>query len=153
MANKDWGVAVSPSRWRPKPHQANAIKAVTDGFDKHARGQLIMACGTGKTLAAMWIAEQIKSSLTLVLAPSLSLVSQNLGEMGRWGLKFLSDKALELNREVLTRPKGITGELLGEKLQLESLCSSMMCFLFPLFSRITATVSKDTPGCWCQRSY
>ena len=42
-----------------------------------------MACGTGKTLTALWIAEQLQSSLTLVLVPSLSLVQQNLAEWGR----------------------------------------------------------------------
>ncbi len=42
-----------------------------------------MACGTGKTLTALWIAERLRSSLTLVLVPSLSLVQQNLSEWGR----------------------------------------------------------------------
>ena len=42
-----------------------------------------MACGTGKTLTAMWIAERLESSLSLVLVPSLSLVKQNLDEWGR----------------------------------------------------------------------
>ena len=34
-------------------------------------------------LTALWIAEQLQSSLTLVLVPSLSLVQQNLAEWGR----------------------------------------------------------------------
>jgi hypothetical protein len=42
-----------------------------------------MACGTGKMLTALWIAERLQSSLTLVLVPSLSLVQQNLAEWGR----------------------------------------------------------------------
>ena len=42
-----------------------------------------MACGTGKTLTALWVAERLLSSLTLVLVPSLSLVQQNLAEWGR----------------------------------------------------------------------
>jgi predicted helicase len=42
-----------------------------------------MACGTGETLTALWIAERLQSSLTLVLVPSLSLVQQNLAEWGR----------------------------------------------------------------------
>ncbi len=78
------GKAVSLPRYRPRrPHQTDAIKAVVNGFKEHDRGQLIMACGTGKTLVALWTAEQRKSALTLVLVPSLSLVSQNLGEWGR----------------------------------------------------------------------
>ncbi len=39
-----------------------------------------MACGTGKTLAAMWIAEGLGSSRSLVLVPSLSLLAQTLRE-------------------------------------------------------------------------
>lgn len=46
-----------------------------------------MACGTGKTLTALWIAERLQSSLTLVLVPSLSLVQQNLAEWGRHSIQ------------------------------------------------------------------
>ena len=49
-------------------------------FVEEERGQLIMACGTGKTLAAMWIAERLGSTRTLVLVPSLSLLGQTLRE-------------------------------------------------------------------------
>ena len=45
-------------------------------FKNHNKGQLYMACGTGKTLAGLWIAEALKSQNTLVLVPSISLVSQ-----------------------------------------------------------------------------
>jgi len=69
--------------WPVKPHQTTAIEAVVHGFRDHDRGRLIMACGTGKTLTALWIAERLQSSLTLVLVPSLSLVQQNLAEWGR----------------------------------------------------------------------
>ena len=69
--------------WPVKPHQTTAIEAVVHGFRDHDRGRLIMACGTGKTLTALWIAERLQCSLTLVLVPSLSLVQQNLAEWGR----------------------------------------------------------------------
>ena len=69
--------------WPVKPHQTTAIEAVVNGFRDHDRGRLIMACGTGKTLTALWIVERLQSSLTLVLVPSLSLVQQNLAEWGR----------------------------------------------------------------------
>jgi superfamily II DNA or RNA helicase len=39
-----------------------------------------MACGTGKTLVALWIAEDLGSERTLVLLPSLTLLSQTLRE-------------------------------------------------------------------------
>lgn len=68
---------------RPKTHQRAAIKSVISGFkDKH-RGQLIMACGTGKTLTGLWINEAMNSRQTLLLVPSISLVQQNLHEWGR----------------------------------------------------------------------
>jgi predicted helicase len=39
-----------------------------------------MACGTGKTLVALWTAEKLKSSKILVLFPSLALIRQTLHE-------------------------------------------------------------------------
>jgi predicted helicase len=67
----------------PRPHQAAAIRDVVRGFRNGDRGQLVMACGTGKTLTALWIAEKLQSHRTLVLVPSLSLISQTLSEWGR----------------------------------------------------------------------
>ena len=64
----------------PEPHQVEAIKAVIDGFKDSDRGQLIMACGTGKTFTSLWIKEAINAKTTLVLLPSLGLVSQTLRE-------------------------------------------------------------------------
>ncbi len=65
---------------RPRPHQDEAIRAVVTGFATRDRGQLIMPCGTGKTLIALWIAERLSSQATLVLVPSLSLLKQTLRE-------------------------------------------------------------------------
>lgn len=81
------GTAALLPRWTARPHQATAIEAVVNGYRDHDRGRLIMACGTGKTLTALWIAERLQSSLTLVLVPSLSLVQQNLAEWGRHSAK------------------------------------------------------------------
>ena len=39
-----------------------------------------MACGTGKTLAGVFIAEELESRRTLILVPSLSLLSQTVRE-------------------------------------------------------------------------
>ncbi len=60
----------------PRPHQEMAIASVLEGFKSHDKGQLYMACGTGKTLVGLWVAEALKSQNTLVLVPSISLVSQ-----------------------------------------------------------------------------
>jgi superfamily II DNA or RNA helicase len=69
-----------PARKEPFPHVHEAIRATVQGFDANTRGQLIMACGTGKTLAALWISERLGSERTLVLVPSLSLLGQTLRE-------------------------------------------------------------------------
>ena len=88
----EWPVQIGDTaapldRWIARPHQATAIKSVVKGLRDHDRGRLIMACGTGKTLTALWIAERLQSSLTLVLVPSLSLVQQNLAEWGRHSME------------------------------------------------------------------
>ena len=62
-------------RW---PHQTLAISNVTKNLGK--RGQMISACGTGKTLAALWISESLNAKRTLVLLPSLTLLSQTVSE-------------------------------------------------------------------------
>jgi len=64
----------------PKPHQVKAIEAITKGFADTDRGQLIMACGTGKTFTTLWIKESLNSESTLILLPSLGLLSQTLHE-------------------------------------------------------------------------
>lgn len=68
-----------PSRKQPLPHVREAVDETVNGFADQERGQLIMACGTGKTLAGLWIAERLASTRTLVLVPSLSLLAQTLG--------------------------------------------------------------------------
>ena len=69
-----------PARKKPFPHVEEAIRATVKGFKTTDRGQLLMACGTGKTLAAMWIAERLDANRTLILVPSLSLLAQTLRE-------------------------------------------------------------------------
>jgi len=65
---------------KPRPHQVEAISAVTHNFNDTDRGQLIMACGTGKTFTTLWIKEALEAKQTLVLLPSLGLLSQTLKE-------------------------------------------------------------------------
>jgi predicted helicase len=62
---------------QPRPHQVDAIKAVVRSFQDTDRGQLIMACGTGKTFTTLWIKEGLLSTSTLVLLPSLGLVTNS----------------------------------------------------------------------------
>ncbi|MHB1710862.1 MAG: DEAD/DEAH box helicase [Acidimicrobiales bacterium] len=82
----DW--PTSPADLRPRPlrtkkprkHQSQAVAAAVRGFEAGNRGQLVMACGTGKTLVALFTAESLVVTRTLVLLPSLSLLSQTLRE-------------------------------------------------------------------------
>lgn len=65
---------------KPRPHQKEAITAAVTGFKTNDRGQLIMACGTGKTFVTLWIKEKLLAQSTLVLLPSLNLLAQTLRE-------------------------------------------------------------------------
>ena len=71
-------------RKQMRPHQVNAFDNVINGFRDYDRGKLIMACGTGKTLTALRIAEKVAGAGGRVLfaAPSLSLLSQSIREWG-----------------------------------------------------------------------
>lgn len=68
---------------RPRPHQVQALTGLQVALTVHDRVQLVMACGTGKTLVGRWHAEAAESSCTLVLVPSLALVAQTLQEWRR----------------------------------------------------------------------
>ena len=65
-----------------RPHQHQALQAVRDGLAQHDRGKMIMACGTGKTLTSLKIAETVAGpgKRVLFLVPSLALLSQTLTE-------------------------------------------------------------------------
>ena len=67
-----------PKPAKPREHQREAIRDVVKGFTKSDRGQLIMACGTGKTLTSLFIKEKLDAERTLVLVPSLSLLKQTM---------------------------------------------------------------------------
>ena len=71
-----------PAPRQLRPHQEEAVNDVLLGFTEADRGQLIMACGTGKTYTALKIAERQvgDGGRVLFLVPSLSLLSQTLRE-------------------------------------------------------------------------
>jgi predicted helicase len=71
---------VRPKPKRPRPHQRRAVKEILSGLETNERGQVVMACGTGKTLVARFLHDQVASRRTLVLVPSLSLLKQSLRE-------------------------------------------------------------------------
>ncbi|MGO9206546.1 MAG: Helicase associated domain protein [Candidatus Limnocylindrales bacterium] len=60
----------------PRPHQLAAIRETVAVLASEPRAQLVMACGSGKTLTTLWIAEARGDRRVLVLVPSLLLLRQ-----------------------------------------------------------------------------
>lgn len=68
-----------------RPHQDRAITNTLIGLQENDRGQLIMACGTGKTFTAIRLAEKFAEqngghARVLFMVPSLALMSQSISE-------------------------------------------------------------------------
>ena len=76
----------APKKKQLRPDQEQAVADVLKGLQTADRGKLIMACGTGKTLVSLKIAERLlrtkpkQQGLILLLVPSLALLSQTLRE-------------------------------------------------------------------------
>ncbi|KKQ10928.1 MAG: Type III restriction protein res subunit, partial [candidate division TM6 bacterium GW2011_GWF2_36_6] len=71
----------------PWPHQKEAINDILNEFKEKDRTIAHMACASGKTLVAMWVAEKMNIQNILVLLPSLALVRQTLHDWdkeNRW---------------------------------------------------------------------
>ena len=124
-------------RWDPLPHQREAIEKITAGLKEADRTTAVMACGTGKTLVALWAAEAQDPKTVLVLVPSLALLSQTLPDWCKqtsWGNRFrylcvCSDASVDreakqdgytykqedLEFPVTTEPKRVKDFLTGNK--------------------------------------
>ena len=78
-------------QWLPQPHQKEAVEKITTELQQASRTTAVMACGTGKTLVALWAVEAQKPKTVLVLVPSLALLSQALPDwckQSKWGDHF-----------------------------------------------------------------
>lgn len=68
----------------PRPHQLEAINQIQAKFETHDRAKAIMACGTGKTLMSLRLAERRYADDgcrdALFCAPSIALVAQAMRE-------------------------------------------------------------------------
>ncbi len=69
--------------FRLRPYQIDAVEKCMEGFEKESKGQLIMACGTGKTITGLSIAEEMAKRkegpfFSLCLVPSIQLLTQTL---------------------------------------------------------------------------
>ena len=72
-------------RYEPYQFQVEAVEKVAMGFESTDRGQLILPCGTGKSVVSLWIAERIVGSggRVLYLVPSIALMGQTMREWAR----------------------------------------------------------------------
>ena len=86
-----------------RPHQVSALASVVQGLSTSDRGQLIMACGTGKTLTGLRINEAMKNDLTVLLVPSLTLLSQTLKD-------WLTDKKIDFKWLAVCSDDSVTSD-------------------------------------------
>lgn len=88
VSGLDWGPFIEGAEgaervtYDVRPHQREAIDGIEAAFLEHDRCKAIMACGTGKTLMALRLAEEYLGGRGTVLfcAPSISLVGQSMRE-------------------------------------------------------------------------
>jgi superfamily II DNA or RNA helicase len=61
-----------------RPYQVLAVNEAVSGLREHGRGQLLMACGTGKTRVAAEVAARLAGpgEVVVVLVPSIALAAQ-----------------------------------------------------------------------------
>src|ERR1035437_6671004 len=63
----------------PKEHQIEALDALLPALQTHDRVSAIMACGTGKTLLALWVAENVAQAFQLAGSGDFPVASPNTG--------------------------------------------------------------------------
>jgi superfamily II DNA or RNA helicase len=96
------GQAIKPIVFSPRPHQIEAINSAINHFKTNNLGQMIHACGTGKTLTSLWIKEELKPKNTIVYVPSLSLLKQTLEEWTKHKSSDFSIKCVCSDQSVST---------------------------------------------------
>ena len=74
----DWAAkkTIKRTKFTPFPFQKVAAENVRKALAKGGRAQIVMACGTGKTVTMLLAAEALDAQRVLVLAPTLLLVKQ-----------------------------------------------------------------------------
>ncbi|MGA1722013.1 MAG: DEAD/DEAH box helicase family protein, partial [bacterium] len=64
----------------PFPHQQQAVEDIKEYFSLplRTRGRVSMPCGSGKSLVGFWSALELKAESTVIVVPSLYLISQSI---------------------------------------------------------------------------
>ena len=104
------------THFTPKPYQIAALTDIRTALKTEDRATVVMACGSGKTLVALWAAQDAQPKTVLVLVPSLTLLQQTLGEWSKHntftsGFRYLcvcSDETVGLkNDDIEVRPSDV----------------------------------------------
>ena len=127
-------------------YQKDAIGDVMKGFSEYDRGRLVMACGTGKTLVSLDVAEKAVNvgGLVLYVVPSLYLIPQTMRE---WAdnkgvphqyLVVCSDKTADRDAngsiaEILIRPSTNAAKL---KSAIKGRRKDAMCVVFATYNSL-----------------
>lgn len=104
------------------PHQQSALEKAHEHYKTAARGMMIMACGTGKTLTALRIAEHETGGrgMILFLVPSIALLGQALREWSAQALAPLNAICVCSDAEV-SRRREKNGDTGGFSIELSHL--------------------------------
>ena len=76
----------------PFLYQTQCIEKTITHFETSDRGYLSLACGTGKTYTCCEIDSKMKNRITIILVPSLYLLSQIYKE---WSLEYFKDNKVK----------------------------------------------------------
>lgn len=76
---------------KPKDHQVPIISETIKYFEKNTRGYLSVAPGAGKTFMVCEVDKKLQNKLTIVLVPSLYLLSQVYSE---FAMEYVDDKSI-----------------------------------------------------------
>ena len=106
-ADLDWSKEAASLRpaHALRDYQRQAIEKTIAGFENNDKGQLLMACGTGKTFTSLRLVEAMGVRWVLVLAPSLNLISQMSTEYSK-----LKDAGRRQHHLVVCSDKTIHGK-------------------------------------------
>jgi superfamily II DNA or RNA helicase len=110
----EWPAAITglshcvPAKADPRGHQIEALEDI-DRWVRGGgeRGQVIMPCGTGKSLVEIWAAERMQAQHVLLLVPTIQLLRQSAREWHRHSdtprsvLRICSDKVPDGTEDVL----------------------------------------------------
>jgi superfamily II DNA or RNA helicase len=97
----------SIERKSPLPHQQEAVRDLVKALcvpGSDVRTQANMACGSGKTMVALWVAEKLQAKKILLCEPSLALIAQTLKEWRANALGTRPDILVVCSDQTVVRP-------------------------------------------------